>query len=60
MQHYNICEGFCQLFRDMECSSMNNLLQEVDYGMLVGGFLSECGWLSNAIEVLSKVFEKGK
>lgn len=59
MQHYNICERFCQLFTNFECRSMSNIREVVDYGMLIGGFLSECGWLSNAIEVLNKVFDKG-
>lgn len=63
MQHYNICERFCQLFKDYD-SSFNNHLDEVanvvQYGMLIGGFLSECGWLSYANEVLSKVFYNGE
>lgn len=60
MLHYNICEVFCELFADFECSSMRYIREVFDYGMLIGGFLSECGWLSNAIEVLNKVFAYGE
>lgn len=59
MQHYNVCEMISKLYSELLISPITpgSELIAVDYGMFIGGFLSECGWLTNALEVLDTLFE---
>ncbi|XP_063704574.1 amyloid protein-binding protein 2 [Culicoides brevitarsis] len=60
MEKLNICTTLSWLFEDFEKKNAKNFRTVVDYGILIGGLLSESGWLSDAMNILSKTFSKVK
>lgn len=60
MDNINVSSSLSQTYLGFVDHNSSDVRKTVDYGVLIGGLLSDCGWLSEAIEVLNRAFYKGK
>lgn len=54
----NICEKLCKSYEAQLTRDLANAKHEVESGLILGGFLAEIGWLSDALVIIDHVVER--